>query len=351
MDDPLLSIIVPVYNIAPYLDECLESLCGQTYRNLEVVCVDDGSTDGSTDVLRAWEARDKRVRVVFQPNGGVSRARNHGLDVATGDYVAFVDGDDYLDLDAAEKLLAAARENDADIVVFGGRAFPETRWVTEVFGPRDVVRTGDGCAMIFEEKGCIPSASNKIFRRSLIEAEHLRFNERLVLGEDTSFSFFAFPAARTVAFLSDRFYHYRFERAGSAVTENFKKRAWQLNHHVEVLDYIAGEWARRGLLDGRRTQLLGAICFIFYDFDELSPADRVPFARHFKEAFNRHFSPADLARPMGRNERYRYELFLELARDGLTRAQAATAMARYRAKMAAVALNRKRTALMSNKDA
>lgn len=339
MRDLKLSLIVPIYNIAPYIDTCLDSLCGQTYEHIEIICIDDGSTDGSLERLRIWETKDSRVRVLTQPNSGVSRARNRGLDEACGDYVAFVDGDDYLDCDAVEKIMGAAQTHDADIVIFGGRAFPETAWVTEVFGPRDVVREGDGATMIFEERGCIPSAANKVYRRSLLEAAHLRFNETLILGEDTSLQFLVFPLAHKFVFLSDRLYHYRFERAGSAVTEGFKKRAQQLSRHIDVLHYICSEWEQRGYLASRRTELLESLGFIFNDFDELNPADRIPFAQAFCQVFYGYFTDGDIRSPMSRRNQFRYKLFLKLGRPAATEAEIYKALRRYQWQMRLVRLN------------
>ena len=102
MNRPVISIIVPVYNVAPFLSRCLDSLVGQTYENLEIICVDDGSTDGSAAILDACAAKDSRIKVIHQENAGVSVARNRGLDAATGEFVTFVDADDWLEPDADE---------------------------------------------------------------------------------------------------------------------------------------------------------------------------------------------------------------------------------------------------------
>ena len=94
--DPLISVIVPVYNVKDYLDECLESIVGQSYTHLEILVVDDGSTDGSGDLCDQWAKRDQRIRVIHQPNGGLSAARNAALDVMSGEMVTMVDSDDVL---------------------------------------------------------------------------------------------------------------------------------------------------------------------------------------------------------------------------------------------------------------
>ena len=103
---PLLSVIVPVYKVEAYLDECVESILNQTYTDLELILVDDGSPDRSGEMCDAWAERDSRVRVIHKPNGGVCSARNAGLDAARGEYAAFVDSDDWLDPGMYEAMLA-----------------------------------------------------------------------------------------------------------------------------------------------------------------------------------------------------------------------------------------------------
>lgn len=112
-----LSVIVPVYQAAEYLDCCVESILAQTFSDLELILVDDGSTDGSAARCDRWAAADSRVRVIHRENGGVSAARNMGLDAARGEYVAFVDSDDWVEPQMYENLLAAAREYDCAVVL------------------------------------------------------------------------------------------------------------------------------------------------------------------------------------------------------------------------------------------
>ena len=119
--DVLVSVIVPVYNVEAYLDECLESICSQTYRNLEIILADDGSTDKSGEICDIWQAKDPRIRVIHQQNAGVSCARNAGLEICTGDLISFVDSDDWLDLQMFEKLVSCLSENDADAAMCGFR--------------------------------------------------------------------------------------------------------------------------------------------------------------------------------------------------------------------------------------
>ena len=115
MSNAVVSIIVPVYNTKDYLACCIESLLGQTYTELEIILVDDGSTDDSLDICRNYQMLDSRIHVLHQNNQGVSAARNLGLDAATGDYITFVDSDDELCLNAIEILLNCIRKNQGDI--------------------------------------------------------------------------------------------------------------------------------------------------------------------------------------------------------------------------------------------
>lgn len=118
-NSPKVSIIVPIYNVESYIHKCVDSILGQTYRNLEVILVDDGSPDRCPEICDAYKAQDSRIVVVHKPNGGLSDARNAGLDAATGDYLTFIDGDDYYAPNAIEKLVDAAIDSNADIVCMG----------------------------------------------------------------------------------------------------------------------------------------------------------------------------------------------------------------------------------------
>ena len=118
MNSPLVSVIVPVYNVAPYLEQCLDSIVNQTYRNLEIILVDDGSTDESGAICDRYAEQDSRIQVVHKENGGQSSARNVALDMMTGEWVLFVDSDDWIELNTLE-LLFEQKDERADLVEFG----------------------------------------------------------------------------------------------------------------------------------------------------------------------------------------------------------------------------------------
>ena len=114
--EPKVSIIIPVYNVEPFLARCLDSVVGQTLRGIEIICVDDGSPDRSIDILNRYAAQDDRIRVISQENRGLGGARNRGFDAATGEFILFVDSDDWIDPAYCERLYEAAREAERSIV-------------------------------------------------------------------------------------------------------------------------------------------------------------------------------------------------------------------------------------------
>ncbi len=117
VEDARISVIVPVYNVSSWLDRCIASIVNQTYKNLEIILVDDGSNDGSHRICDDWKSKDSRIIVIHKTNGGLSSARNTGLDTASGDFIGFVDGDDYIDSNMYEHLLGAITESEAQVAI------------------------------------------------------------------------------------------------------------------------------------------------------------------------------------------------------------------------------------------
>ena len=121
MKQPLISVIIPVYGVEKYIAQCLDSIINQTYKNLEVIVVNDGTKDRSAEIAKEYATKDSRIKVYDFQNGGLSVARNRGLEIATGDYISYIDSDDWLDTKMYETLLKAAMKNDADMVKCGIR--------------------------------------------------------------------------------------------------------------------------------------------------------------------------------------------------------------------------------------
>ncbi len=177
MGQELISVIIPVYQVEPYLEKCVKSVLDQTYEDLEIILVDDGSPDNCPAMCDAFAARDSRVRVIHQKNGGLSAARNAGLDTAGGAYIGFVDSDDYIAPDMYEKLYAAMTETGADLVVCdtacvderGGTRLTLAPLAQEILSPEDV-----HCRIAWADASWrYITAWNRLYRRELFEG--LRF--------------------------------------------------------------------------------------------------------------------------------------------------------------------------------
>lgn len=170
--EPLISVIVPAYNAEAYLDQCLESIVTQSYRRLEIMVVDDGSTDGTSRICDGWACRDKRIRVIHQPNGGHSAARNAALDVMTGDLVTMVDSDDVLHPEFVTSLLNVMLQTGADIVVGGYTPFSGTTpsfhqsardFTTNCFNQQEAIMA------VLYQQGLTHSPWGRLFKASLFD--------------------------------------------------------------------------------------------------------------------------------------------------------------------------------------
>lgn len=237
---PLLTVIIPVYNTAAYLEQCLESVIHQTYKNLEIICVDDGSTDDSPGISAKYAQQDSRITVITQANQGVASACNVGLDAATGEFIAFLDSDDWLDLFAFEHVMRYAGK-DMGGVCFGA--------VIEYMSGCDIKGSYEDAFKIkFSGEVAIttqvilrtnPHLRNKIFRRSIIEKYHLRFPVENIIGEDVCFYYNIMPLVSRMYFLDEKLYHYR-RRVGSIThdrAELFRSSSDPLKYVEEVYHF------------------------------------------------------------------------------------------------------------------
>jgi CDP-glycerol glycerophosphotransferase len=206
---PRISVVVPVYNVEPYLEECLESLAAQTFSDLEIVMVDDGSTDNSAAIAGDFVARDPRFRLLQQPNGGLSKARNTGTDAATGEFLAFVDSDDYLAPNAYELLISALDETGSDFATGAVRRVTKTG-VRQVFFLTETFAKTRLATHVARDRTLIADrvAWNKLWRRSFWDRHSFRFPEG-VLNEDIPVTIPAHFAARSVDVIADPIYFWR----------------------------------------------------------------------------------------------------------------------------------------------
>ncbi|MCM1322739.1 MAG: glycosyltransferase [Acetobacter sp.] len=205
-----VSIVVPVYNVERYLKECLDSLVGQTLRDIEIIAVNDGSQDGSLQILEEYAAKDKRFKIINQENAGLSAARNRGVEQAIGEFVAFVDSDDWIDLDFCEKLYLAAKENNADIAAGEMISCYGYEGVCSKgkYGKLQVVRGLKDKFELLLESGIHCQVCNKIYRREKIMQSGICFLEGFTF-EDMYWSPQIIRALGSAVIVSDVFYYYR----------------------------------------------------------------------------------------------------------------------------------------------
>jgi len=214
-EQDLISIIVPVYNVEQYLDRCMESLLQQTYRKLEIILVDDGSTDTSPEKCDAYAAKDSRVKVIHKPNGGLSDARNAGLKLATGGYIGYVDSDDWIELDMYARMYQACIKHNAQLAVC--RYFSEYKDRTVSGGNGSIVPLSrEELLKIYigghEEYVIYNSVWSKLFRRDLVEGMVFPKGRN---SEDILYTTRAFCKTKRAVYLDQCFYHYVLDREGS----------------------------------------------------------------------------------------------------------------------------------------
>lgn len=209
-DNFKISVIVPVYNCDKFLDTTINSIVNQTYKNLEIILVDDGSFDSSPLICDNWAEKDRRIKVIHKSNGGASSARNAGLDCATGDYIAFVDGDDYIDHDMYEIMLGHIVQYDADAAACGmvreNKNAPDEEW-----GSADAeIEIADNTELlrkVGQANGILPvSPCNKLFSKKAIG--DIRFDIRFKYAEDVLFNYFAAKNISKMVIQNVARYHY-----------------------------------------------------------------------------------------------------------------------------------------------
>lgn len=219
------SIIIPVYNVEPYLRECLDSVLNQTFTDWEAICVNDGSTDGSPDILTAYAARESRMKVITQPNGGLSAARNAGIKAAEGEYVLFLDSDDWLEENTLEVL--SANLDGEDLLCFSGRRYFESEGTYH--DADQLTAWSYSTGMEYYDENALSARDFafvcvvlRIYRRDFLSSHNLLFKEG-IFHEDNLFTPLACYYAGKVKVINECLYDYRV-RSNSITTTNNVKR-------------------------------------------------------------------------------------------------------------------------------
>lgn len=205
----LVSVIVPIYNAEQHMKSCIESLKNQTYTNIEIILVDDGSTDEGPSICDAYEKEDHRIQVIHKKNTGVSVARNNGLDMAKGTYISFVDADDSISPDMIEKLVQALKNKQVELAVCGFNMVSQMGEFISQTNNRDLVLTEEeALCYAFEEYDFQMAIWNKLYVRSIIEENKIRFQEQITHGEDGLWLCTYLSKCKKVYWMGERYYNY-----------------------------------------------------------------------------------------------------------------------------------------------
>ena len=240
-----LSIVIPVYNVEYYIAQCLESILNQSFKDLEIICVNDGSTDNSLSVLQDYKAKDDRIIIIDQKNEGSGVARNAGLSIAKGEYVYYVDGDDWIEDNALEKIIVKADKLNTDILIFGGLSYYEGKgknggysadklpkeYFNKVFSSKDIKKD------IFK----FPSTAwTKLYKRDFLIKNNIKFQD-IKAGQDQLPFFHSMIKAERIALLPENLYCYRKNRKGAVTSVKKKKNFSPIYVFYGIEDMLKSE--------------------------------------------------------------------------------------------------------------
>lgn len=290
----LISIVVPVYNCEKYLEECLESLCSQTYKNIEIICVDDGSTDSSVDLLKSIAEKDSRVKILSQKNAGAGAARNYGLSVAQGKYIYFFDADDIAINNLLQLAYNRAQETDADIVAFNGYTFTNDDISTKKIKPgyNKNVLGDSSCVFSYQDYpenimsivNVVPW--NKLIRTDFIKENNIRFEE-ISSTNDITFSAVCAATAKRIALVDKQLMYYRLGHSGTISSTKSKNLTNVVTAVESVISQVSNLSYANKLQSAIKYFAIDNYCFNFITFmDDFSSQFSKEYYNHIHNRFN-----------------------------------------------------------------
>ena len=270
MDNELISIIVPCYNVEQYLDRCVKSLVDQTYKNIEIILVDDGSTDATGEKCDVWAEKNKVIKTYHKENGGLSDARNYGMLKSSGKYFFFVDSDDYVSTNIVEFLYNSLKNSDSDISTCQHVTFYENELPKDENKNINVVyNTEDALSELMYQNNVTTSAWGKLYKRELFN--YIKYPKGKVC-EDLPVTYLLFAKSKRISINSKRLYYY-FIRNGSIMHSKFNKnRLDALDFSKEETEYIQKKFPK----------LINA-AFNREFMEAVYVSKRIPYTKEFKE--------------------------------------------------------------------
>lgn len=240
---PLVSVIIPVYNVEKYLEKCLDSVINQTFQDLEIICINDGSTDNSLQILEEYSQKDERIIIINQNNKGLSGARNSGLKVAKGEYIYFLDSDDWIKNNLLEKCYTKMIELDVDVLVFGTYNVYSNFIIENKRKISNFIKKYNIKALYFEDNPLIYTQSctawTKFFKKNFLDNNNLHFEEEVRFSEDAVFWMQLLYCNPKIGLLDECLYYYRIKRSDALTSNNsnIMKKQWNAYEYIKNTEY------------------------------------------------------------------------------------------------------------------
>ena len=283
-----VSVVLPVYNVEPYLRDCMDSIVNQTLTDIEIICVNDGSPDNSLDILNEYAAKDDRISVYDQENGGHAVATNRGIDLATGDYLFLMDSDDVLDLRALELTYEKAIEKEVDFVLFKAINYDDENdryYETEVYSMdkiaevvgEEVFDYNDIGELMF---GAIVTPWSKLFKREFVMENNIRFPEGLIF-EDNVFFYEALLSAKRIYFLKEFLFIRRWYPKSSTMNGDLR-----FLNSIDVANLTIDVFKEKGEFDNYRHYLYDKkVNTVFFRYNHVKDEFKETFFKEMKKDF------------------------------------------------------------------
>lgn len=279
----LISVIIPVYNVEQYVESCLNSVINQSYFNLEIILVDDGSTDKSGEICDQYALKDSRIKVIHEENAGLGEARNRGLRIASGDYICFVDSDDWIEEDYCKELVKAAERTNSDIAICGYNECFKDGKTPKVKYDDCFTTTGKEIlhyTMTANSKYWFNiSVWNKLYKREIISG--LWFKSRVY--EDIMYNAGSMYRANKIAYINQCLYNYRTNREGSIISKGFQRKTieFEMKFKEERVEFFKRKNEIKLARDAEAVVIHDKL--LYYAFMSLSKDNYSEYIRKYKE--------------------------------------------------------------------
>lgn len=287
--NPKLSVLIPIYNVEKFLRQCLDSITHQTLRDLEIICLNDGSTDGSLDIIKEYAKKDPRIVIINKKNSGYGDSMNQGLKKARGEYIGIVESDDWIEPDAFAKLYQLAREHRADVVKANCYKFRTFKNSSERAAKTSEIPTLQVLDRPTDRRNLFcfaPAIWSAIYRRKFLERNDINFLPTPGASyQDTSFNFKVWALAEKIVLTPDAFVHYRIDNVNSSINDPGKVN-FVIGEYAEIETFLA----ERGIFpEFSRYMLLAKFRHYHWNFQRLSG----PLAKQFYQTWRREFVSAE----------------------------------------------------------